>query len=249
MNPFREEPILGARNRNQTFGPNPFSNRYNTHEKFNVNYEKLDPSIVGENDLFQEMKDPHIQIDLSQLEDQISPPVSSHSNISSPSSPFSPPSLAVSPSAFADKAGRILKRASSSPFSFTSGFSSAFSSFTSPPISSHPFLYYPHSFKDFYPYYLRAHLSIANRRLHLASTSLSFSLIVYSLFSLFFSSTPFSFYFLFLGIIFCILLKWVGHFIYEQNNPILWKSGKYFHYVIYSEFLFFYEVCSGDRPF
>mmetsp|Transcript_33713 Transcript_33713/g.35006 ORF Transcript_33713/g.35006 Transcript_33713/m.35006 type:complete len:116 (+) Transcript_33713:14-361(+) len=68
------------------------------------------------------------------------------------------------------------------------------------------------SFSEFYPFYLSEHRSYVNRCLHVMSTHLYLSFLLYQLF---FGNAIY--------ILYCPLIAygpaWIGHYFYEQNKP------------------------------
>lgn len=91
------------------------------------------------------------------------------------------------------------------------------------------------SFRDFYPYYLREHSSLACRRLHFIGTCGVISLLILFFFTgnlLILALLPFIGY----G------FAWVGHFGFEKNRPATFKHP---FYSLLGDFRMFWDILTG----
>ena len=91
------------------------------------------------------------------------------------------------------------------------------------------------TFTDFYPFYLRQHSNIACRKLHFLGTCGVISLLLL----FFFTGHPLLLIFLpVVGYGFA----WVGHFIYEKNQPATFKHP---FYSVLGDFRLFWDILVG----
>eukprot|EP00455_Lapot_gusevi_P037177 TRINITY_DN4148_c0_g1_i1.p1 TRINITY_DN4148_c0_g1~~TRINITY_DN4148_c0_g1_i1.p1 ORF type:complete len:119 (-),score=7.28 TRINITY_DN4148_c0_g1_i1:40-396(-) len=95
------------------------------------------------------------------------------------------------------------------------------------------------SFQDFYPYYLGEHMNPTCRLLHFIGTLGSNIMLLLSLIIGEFK------YFLFAPLI-GYSFAWVGHFIFERNKPATFKHPIY---SLMGDYVMFYDLCVGNRPF
>ena len=72
------------------------------------------------------------------------------------------------------------------------------------------------TYKEFWPFYLREHSQLINRRLHFIGTSISLLLIVFAIVE----SNP---GFLILALVNGYGFAWIGHFGFEKNRPATFR--------------------------
>jgi len=96
-----------------------------------------------------------------------------------------------------------------------------------------------HSFSEFYPFYLTEHSSRTSRRLHVIGTGLAMALVVLGL--------AWNWRLLWMAPIAGYGLAWIGHFIFERNQP---ATFRYPLWSLMGDFKLFFEVVlSRQRPF
>jgi len=95
------------------------------------------------------------------------------------------------------------------------------------------------SVKEFYPFYLSEHQNTTNRLLHFIGTGL----VVLSVFTgilfhewRFIIATP----------VLAYGFAWIGHHFFEQNKSSVFKFPIF---NIVSDFMLFWDLLSGNRPF
>jgi len=75
-------------------------------------------------------------------------------------------------------------------------------------------------FSEFYPFYLSEHQHPINRRMHFLGLSLGIIAIVYAIVS----GNP---WWLLAGLIAAYACAWLGHFVFEKNQPATFKHPLY----------------------
>ncbi|KVS34307.1 MULTISPECIES: DUF962 domain-containing protein [Burkholderia cepacia complex] len=78
-----------------------------------------------------------------------------------------------------------------------------------------------HTFRDFYPFYLREHSNRTSRRLHFVGSSIALVLLIVATATQTWWIVP-------VALVEAYGFAWVGHFFFEQNRPATfqypWKS-------------------------
>jgi hypothetical protein len=96
------------------------------------------------------------------------------------------------------------------------------------------------SFEDFYPYYISQHQNDMNRRLHVVGTGLALlaltQVVMWGLVG--------GFGYLVLAAVFGYGFAWVGHYVFEKNEP---ATFKYPAWSLMGDFKMAWEVVSGKR--
>ncbi len=94
------------------------------------------------------------------------------------------------------------------------------------------------TFHDFYPFYMTEHANPVSRRLHVIGTGLVIlALVAGALVNpWFFAAAPIVGY----G------FAWVGHYVFEKNQP---ATFKYPLFSLMGDFRLFFETVSGKRKF
>jgi hypothetical protein len=91
------------------------------------------------------------------------------------------------------------------------------------------------TFRAFYPYYLREHSDINCRRLHFLGTALVISTAVYA-----FATR--TWWLMLLLPVFGYSFAWVGHYVFERNQP---ATFKYPFYSLAGDFVMFRDLLVG----
>jgi len=92
-----------------------------------------------------------------------------------------------------------------------------------------------HSFKEFYPFYLRQHQNKTCRLLHVIGTTIVLALTITAIYHLNFS--------LFLYVPLAGYgFAWVGHFFFEKNKP---ATFKYPVWSLKADFKMYFDILSG----
>ncbi len=91
------------------------------------------------------------------------------------------------------------------------------------------------SFADFYPFYLDEHQNIVCRRLHFAGTFQVIALLAWTAWS------GEAFWLLFVPLV-GYGFAWVGHFVFEKNQPATFQHP---FYSLLGDFVMFRDILSG----
>ncbi|MFJ1268664.1 Mpo1-like protein [Legionella lytica] len=93
------------------------------------------------------------------------------------------------------------------------------------------------SFDEFYPFYLSQHQNLMCQRLHFVGTALACLFFLFFLFSGHLT-------WLLLMILAGYGFAWIGHLVYEKNQPVTFT---YPLYGLMGDFTMFWEVLRGQR--
>ena len=96
-----------------------------------------------------------------------------------------------------------------------------------------------HSFAEFYPFYLNEHRNATCRRLHFIGSTLA----LICLWSLIWTRQPL---FFLAGVLFGYGFAWVGHFVFEKNQPASFKQPLY---SFMGDWKMFWQILTGKIAF
>eukprot|EP01135_Chromosphaera_perkinsii_P003574 Nk52_evm32s248 gene=Nk52_evmTU32s248 len=93
--------------------------------------------------------------------------------------------------------------------------------------------------EEFYPFYLGEHMTPENRKLHVAGTATALTVLAVGLAK----RSP---KILGMTAVFGYGFAWAGHYFFEKNKPATFKHP---FLSFCCDFIMFYELVSGQRPF
>ena len=91
----------------------------------------------------------------------------------------------------------------------------------------------PHSFEEFWPYYVSQHRHQTNRKLHFIGTSLALGCVAIS------PAVPAA---LLAAPVVGYGLSWIGHFVFEKNRPATFRHPLY---SLMGDLVMFKDVLTG----
>ena len=95
------------------------------------------------------------------------------------------------------------------------------------------------SFREFYPFYLSEHADRTCRRLHFAGSALALLCLV----ALIYTRNP---WWLLAAFACGYGFAWIGHFVFEKNQPASFKQPLY---SLMGDWKMFWQILTGQIPF